>query len=218
MCAPPTTLLSLHQRLHHPSVKLLKFADNTTVMRFIMKCDESAYRQEVEQLVLWCGHNNLELNKPNIVEMTVDFKRSPPTLSPLTILNSTVSAVETFRFLGTTISQDLKWASNINTIRKKTQQRLYFLLRRYNLPQELLILFYSPIIQSVLCSSITVWFGSATKQDRDRLQQVGRSADRTISSSLPSILDLYTSRVRKWAGKITADPSHLGHKLFLSLL
>ncbi|KAI3361732.1 hypothetical protein L3Q82_002085 [Scortum barcoo] len=55
------------------------------------------------------------------VEMTVNFRRSPPTLLPLSILNNTVSAVETFRFLGSTISQDLKWESNIDTIRKKAQ-------------------------------------------------------------------------------------------------
>jgi len=199
-----------------PSVKLLKFADDTTVIGLIRNGDESAYRREVERLVLWCGQNHLELNKLKTVEMTVDFRRSPPTLSPLTIQNSTVPAVETFKFLGSTISRDLKWASNINTIRKKAQQRLYFLrqLRKFNLPQELLILFYSAIIQSVLCSSITVWFGSATKQDRVRLQRIVRSAERTIGSSLPSILDLYTARVRKRAGKITADPSHPGHKLF----
>ncbi len=43
------------------------------------------------------------------VEMIVDFRRNPPALPPLTIMNSTVTAVESFRFLGTTISQDLKW-------------------------------------------------------------------------------------------------------------
>ncbi len=40
--------------------------------------------------------------------MIVDFRRNPPALPPLTIMNSTVTAVESFRFLGTTISQDLK--------------------------------------------------------------------------------------------------------------
>ncbi|KAK9516191.1 hypothetical protein VZT92_024137 [Zoarces viviparus] len=87
-------------------------------------------------------------------------------------------------------------------------------LRKFNVPQELLILFYSAIIQSVLCSSISVWFGSATIQDRNRRQRIARSAERIIGSSLPSILNLYTSRVRKRAGRITADPSHPGHKLF----
>src|SRR4029434_9758778 len=45
-----------------PSVKLLKFADDTFVIGLIRDDDESAYRLEVEQLALWCGHNNLELN------------------------------------------------------------------------------------------------------------------------------------------------------------
>ncbi|KAL0151023.1 hypothetical protein M9458_053536 [Cirrhinus mrigala] len=38
-----------------PSVKLLKFADDTTVIGLIRDGDESAYRQEVEQLSLWCS-------------------------------------------------------------------------------------------------------------------------------------------------------------------
>ncbi len=100
--------------------------------------------------------------------MIVDFRRNPPALPPLTIMNSTVAAVETFRFLGTTISQDLKWDNHIDSIVKKAQQRLYFLrqLRKFNLPQELLKQFYSAIIESVLCTSITVWFSSATKPQK----------------------------------------------------
>ncbi len=55
-------------------------------------------------------------------------------------MNSTVSAVDSFRFLGTTIYQVLKWDNHINSIVKKAQQRLYFLhqLSKFNLPQELL--------------------------------------------------------------------------------
>src|SRR4029434_223446 len=60
-----------------PSVKL-KLADDTSVIARIRDNDESAYRREVEQLVLWCGRNNLELNTLKTVEMTVDFRRSPP--------------------------------------------------------------------------------------------------------------------------------------------
>ncbi|KAI3367746.1 hypothetical protein L3Q82_026590, partial [Scortum barcoo] len=70
------------------------------------------------------------------------------------------------------------------------------------------------IIQSVLCTSITVWFGSATKQDRNRLQRRVRTAEKIIGAILPSIQDLYVSRVRKRAGNITADSSHPGHNLF----
>ncbi len=52
-------------------------------------------------------------------------------------MDSTVAAVESFKILGTTISQDLKWDTHIDSIVKKAQQRLYFLrqLKKFNLPQ-----------------------------------------------------------------------------------
>jgi len=135
------------------------------------------------------------------VEMIVDFRRNPPALDPLTIIDSsTVAAVESFRFLGTTISQDLKWDNHIDSIAKKAQQRLYLLrqLRKFNLPQELLKQFYSAVIESVLCTSISVWFGSATKSHIS-LHRTVRTAERIIGAPLPTLL--YTSRVRKRAQK-----------------
>ncbi len=99
--------------------------------------------------------------------------------------------METFRFLGSAISQDLKWVSDIDSVRKKARQRMYS-----------------------TSTSITVWFESATKQDRNRLQRTVRTAERITDADLPSIRDLYMSRVREQAGKITAHPSHPGQNLF----
>ncbi|KAL1282557.1 hypothetical protein QQF64_001360 [Cirrhinus molitorella] len=197
------------------SVKLLKFADDTILIGLIQDGDESAYRQEVKELAVWCSHNNLELNTLKTVEMIVDFRRNPPALSPLTIMDSTVATVESFKFLGSFISQDLKWDTHINSIVKKAQQRLHFLrqLKKFNLPQELLKQFYTAVIESVLCTSITVWFVSATKSDIRRLQRTVRTAERIIGAPLPTLQELYTSRVRKelrklpWIPHIQAIPS-----------
>ncbi len=95
---------------------------------------------------------------------------------------------------------------------EKAQQRLYFLrqLRKLNLSQELLKQFYSAIIESILCTSITVWFSSATKYDLRRLQ----TAERIIGTTLPTLQELYLSRLSKRAGKITLYPSHPAHSLF----
>ncbi|KAL0153228.1 hypothetical protein M9458_051469, partial [Cirrhinus mrigala] len=189
-----------------PSVKLLKFADDTTLIGLINDRDESAYRQEVKELAVWCSHNNLELNMLKTVEMTVDFRRNPPALHPLTIMDSTVTSVETFRFLGTTITQNLKWDNHIDLIVKKAHQRLYFLRQ--------LKQFYLAIIESLLCTSITVWFSSATKTDLRRLQRIVRTAERIIGTTLPTLQDLYSSRVSKRVSKIILDPSHPAHFLF----
>ena len=105
-----------------PSVKLLKFADDTTLIGLIQDSDKFAYRQEVKELAVWCSHNNLEFNMLKTV--------------PITIMDSTVMTVESFRFLDTTISQDLMWDNHIVPIVKKAQQKLYFLhqLRKFHLP------------------------------------------------------------------------------------
>ncbi len=71
-----------------PSVKLLKFAEDTTLIGLIQDGDESAYRQEVKELAVWCSLNNLELNTLKTVEMIVDFMRTPPALPTLTIFFS----------------------------------------------------------------------------------------------------------------------------------
>ncbi|KAI3375962.1 hypothetical protein L3Q82_016498, partial [Scortum barcoo] len=112
-----------------PNVKLLKFADDTTVIGLIRDGERLRTDGKVEQLAFWCSQNNLELN---------------------TLQNcGDDSGLQ--KFLGSTISQDLKWESNMDTIRKKAQQTMHFLhqLRKFNLPQELLIQFYTAIIQSV---------------------------------------------------------------------
>ncbi len=218
-CVLSPLLFSLYTndyRSKDPSVKILKFADDTTLICLTQDGDESAYRQEVKELAVWCSLNNLELNTIKTVEIIVDFRKTPPALPPLTIMNSTVTAVETFRFLDTTISQDLKWDNHIESIVKKAQRRLYFLhqVRKFNLPQELLIQFYSAIIESILCTSITVWFSSATKSDLRRLRRVVRTAELIIGATLPTLQELYLSRVSQRSDKITLDPSHPAHCLF----
>ncbi len=64
-CVLSTLLFSLYKNdctSKNPSVKLLKFADNTTLIDLIQDDDESAYRQEVMEQAVWCSLNNLELN------------------------------------------------------------------------------------------------------------------------------------------------------------
>lgn len=200
----------------HQSVKLLKFADDTTLIGLISDGDESAYRWEIDRLVTWCGENNLELNALKTVEMIADFRKSPAPPTPITLCDSPVDIVESFRFLGTIITQDLKWELNISSLIKKAQQRMFFLrqLEKFNLPKTMMVHFYSAIIESILTSSIITWYAAATARDKGRLQRVIRSAEMVIGCNLPSLQELYSSRTLRRAGKIVADPSHPGHKLF----
>ena len=93
---------------------------------------------------------------------------------------------------------------------------MYFLrqMRKFNLPKAMMVHFYSAIIEYILTSSITVLYAAATARDKARLQHIIHSAEKVIGCNLPSLQDLYSSRTLRLAGKIAADPSHPGHKLF----
>ena len=186
---------------------------------FISDGDESEYRREVDRLVSWCKDNNLVLNPQKTVEMVVDFRRNSVPPPPLEADGETISSVDSFRFLGTTITRDLTWEHTIRALTAKAQQRLHFLrqLRRLKLPAKLLVQFYSATIQSILTSSITVWFAASTSRDKQRLQRIVRTAAKLTGTNLPSLDELYASRTRKRALRIITDSSHPGHSLFKPL-
>ncbi|KAK7916263.1 hypothetical protein WMY93_012024 [Mugilogobius chulae] len=175
----------------HDSVKLIKFADDTTLIGLISGGDESVYRRE------------------------------PPL--PLALTDSPITTVDSIRFLGTTITQDLKWEPSISSLIKKAQQRMYFLrqLKKAKLPAQMMVQFYTAIIESILTSSITVWYAGATVRDRHRLQRIVRSAEKVIGCSLPSLQDLYVSRTRgRAAPRIVTPPGEVynvsGSQVYLS--
>ena len=67
----------------HNSNTIIKFADDTTVVGLITDNDETAYREEVRDLAVWCQDNNLSLNMIKTKEMIVDYrkKRTKPPFS-----------------------------------------------------------------------------------------------------------------------------------------
>uniref|UniRef100_A0A1A8S1W9 Uncharacterized protein n=1 Tax=Nothobranchius rachovii TaxID=451742 RepID=A0A1A8S1W9_9TELE len=112
--------------------------------------------------------------------------------------------VDPCRFLGTTITQDLKLEPTITSI---ALQRMNFprQLKKFNLSVQSMRQFNTAVIESILTSSITA---GATIRDKMRLQRGVRSAEKVIGCQLPSIQDLCTSRTLRRAGWITADSSH----------
>ena len=87
-------------------------------------------------------------------------------------------------------------------------------LKKFNLPETMMVHFYTAIIEPILTSSITVWYAAATAKDKSRLQ---RSAEMATGCNLPSFQDLHSSRALRRAGRIVADPSHPTHRLLETL-
>uniref|UniRef100_A0A3B3IGF0 Reverse transcriptase domain-containing protein n=1 Tax=Oryzias latipes TaxID=8090 RepID=A0A3B3IGF0_ORYLA len=204
----------------HKDNIILKFADDTAVIGRITGGDEAAYRREVASLVTWCGDNNLTLNTDKTKEMIVDMRkerRNPH--QPLLIRGLEVERVSSFRYLGVHLSQDLTWTLNTSQLVKKAHRRLYFLrrLRRFGMSSKILSNFYSCMVESILTSCITVWYGSSTAADRKRLQRVVKTASKITRTPLPSLQSIYKRRVCRRAASIIKDPTHPQRGLFTLL-
>ena len=66
----------------HESKTIIKFADDTTVLGLIPNNDETAYREEVRDLTVWCKDNNLSLNVIKTKERIVDYRKGGPSTPP----------------------------------------------------------------------------------------------------------------------------------------
>ena len=121
------TLLSHDCRRNCDSKLIVKFADDTAVVGLITKGDESAYRQEVDGLGLWCRENNLTLNSNKTKEMIVDFWKNSTATLHLHINGKAVEVVSSIKYLGVHLSNTLSWCENTMSLVKKAYQRLFFL-------------------------------------------------------------------------------------------
>ena len=130
------------------------------------------------------------------------------------------SCMDSFKFLGTTIANTLKWDISAETIAKKSQQRMFFLrqLKKFRVNKTILTQFYRAVIESVLTFSITVWFGSASIHNKHMLEGIVKTASKITGCKLPSIESIYTTRTLRTATAIISDFSHPTSHLFESLL
>ena len=69
------SLFTHHCTARHDSNTIIKFADDTTVVGRITNSYETAYREEVRDLAVWCLDNNLSLNVIKTKEMIVDYRK-----------------------------------------------------------------------------------------------------------------------------------------------
>ncbi|KAF7662651.1 hypothetical protein LDENG_00230670, partial [Lucifuga dentata] len=69
-----------------------------------------------------------------------------------------------------------------------------------------LLRFYTTIIESVITSSISVWFSSVTLQSKHRLQRIVRCAEWITGCPLPSITNLHSSRSKREQGRSWPTP------------
>ncbi len=111
----------------HSSNVIVKSVDDTTVIGLITDNDEMAYREEVSTLIKSCQENHLSLNIDKTNELVVDFWRQSREDTPITIDKTPLVRVNSFKFRGVHITEDLTWSTHTDAVLKKAHQCLFFL-------------------------------------------------------------------------------------------
>ncbi|XP_070998428.1 uncharacterized protein [Oncorhynchus clarkii lewisi] len=180
----------------HDSNTIIKFADDTTVVGLITDNDETAYREKIRDLVMWCQDNNLSLNVIKTKQIIVDYRKRRTEHVPILIDGAVVEKVESFKFLGVHIANKITWSKHTKTVVKRARQSLFPLrkLKIFGMGPEIVKRFYSCTIESILTGCITAWYGTCSASDRKALQKLVRIAQYITGAKLPATQDLYIRR------------------------
>ena len=192
-------------------ISVLKYADDTAIVGHI-KGSETDYREYLTWFKDWCKENFLDLNSSKTKEMIIDFRNSKlvdPRNCPMKIDDKNIEIVETYKYLGTTINDCLKWDVHCKDLYKKGQQRLFFLrkLRTFHVDKSIMHLFYKAIIESVLIHDCVVWLTSCRKSDLLLIKRVVRQAEKIIGQRF-DFEDLCRNRILEKAKSILVNNHH----------
>ena len=77
----------------HDSNSIIKFADDTMVVGLITDNNETAYREEVRDLAVWCQDNNLSFHVSKTKELIVENRKRGVEQVPINIGGAIVERV-----------------------------------------------------------------------------------------------------------------------------
>ena len=138
-----------------------KYADDTAVVG-LLSDNETDYRSDIDHFVSWCVANCLELNVVKTKELVIDFRSDVHHPTPVNINGQHIEIVHSYKYLGTTIDDKLRWDDNTMNLYKKGQQRLYFLrkLNALHIDRNILFVFHDSFVKSVMRFGLVCWWGN----------------------------------------------------------
>ena len=104
----------------------IQYVDDTTVSEILAPDEDSRMQSALDELITWSDSNYMKVNSKKTKEMILGQLRKQQPL-PLLISNHNVEQVTSFKLLGVTINDALKWDDNIAAVTSKAVKRLWFL-------------------------------------------------------------------------------------------
>ena len=123
-----------------------KYVDDVTISEIVSTREVSILQNELDAISDWTNTNNMKLNPTKCKEMIVTFRRDiehPPT---------SLERVESYKLLGLTMQNNLKWDLHVSEIVTKASKRVHILgvLKRNGVSSPHLLQVYFTLVRPLL--------------------------------------------------------------------
>ena len=162
-------------------------------------------------MVEWSDNNALIINTKKTEEIVFG---APLEIckSPITIHSEQIDQVCSYTYLGVAIDHLLSWKDQIESVCKKTKQRIYFLrrLRSFGASRRILLLFFTSVIMSVLQYCSTTWYGCLSVALKSQMLQQLNICSKIVGQPLQELYaSTYDNSMLRLAKNITSNTSHV---------
>ena len=170
-----------------PDLSCILYADDTSVLASHqdLKTLNDVMSRGIQNLNEWFKSNKLSLNlkKTNSMLFGTQNKTNKTDDFKLSLDNIEIERVNTFKFLGVTVDQNLSWKTHIDNLRKKCCSSVGILYKVNKfLPESALLSLYHTLVLSHFSYGITGW-SSASDSHKSKLHIMQKRALRAISNS-----------------------------------
>ena len=115
-------------------------------------------------------------------ELLIDFRKQPPTVSPITIDGDIVERVDKYKYLGIILDNKSMFDSNVHIIYKKCHYRINCLqrLRNIGINSNILALYYQSSVETLVASCLICWYGSVSLHSKKLLHNIVKVCTKTV--------------------------------------
>ena len=194
-----------------PDQYILKYSDDTVLISLLNSfSDPGLHQQRVNKVVEWSDNNALIINTKKTEEIVFG---APLEIckSPITIHSEQIDQVCSYTYLGVVIDHLLSWKDQIESVCKKTKQRIYFLrrLRSFGASRRILLLFFHFCYYE--CSSVLqchlVWMSVCSPKVTMLQLNIG---SKIVGQPLQELYtSTYDNSMLRLAKNITSNTSHV---------
>ena len=145
--------------------------------------------------------------------MIIDFRHNSVPPNPFVIKNCTVERVDSYKYLGVHIDNELKWNVHIDNLIKKVNVRMYCMrkLHTFSVNPTVLAMFYNSVICSVWRYCLLGWGGNSSKSNKDKINNQVRRAGRTVGIDLMEVDCMYHDLLDTKLDSVLNDSNHPLH-------